>query len=126
MQPPAPTRGGERKRAKHLGVVGHDAADPDAEAAVVARGMVEKRRCIGVAFVAEHLGKRHARTTVDRDKRRFVADAADMILRIAGDAVSHVLDARQLLVVDVQKIARSANVPIPTCSGVAFPIIPIL
>ena len=50
--------------------------------------MIEERRRTALALVGEHLGKRHARTIVNGHKRRFVADAADMIAPIATCAPS--------------------------------------
>jgi len=102
-QTPAPTSSGERQRAKYFGVVGHDAAYLDTEAAIVARGMIEKRCGTGLAFVGKHLSKRHARTIVNGHEGRFVADAADMMLRITGDAVYRPFDARELLAVEYKR-----------------------
>src|SRR5437763_14824044 len=52
-QAPASTHRIKWQRAKHLSVVGHDAANPYAQVAVVARGMVEERRCAGFALIGE-------------------------------------------------------------------------
>ena len=106
-QAPAPASRDEGERAKHLGVVGHDAAYPYSQRGVVLRGMVEERRRAGFALVGEHLGKAHPRTIVNGHERRFPAGAPNMIARIAGDAMSGTLDARQLLAVDVEQLARS-------------------
>src|SRR6476619_5570528 len=54
------------QRAKHLGVVGHDATYPHAEGAVVLRGMVEERGRAPFTLIGEHLGKGHPRTIVNR------------------------------------------------------------
>src|SRR5205823_11864746 len=100
-QAPTSTHRIKWQRAKHLAVVGHDAANPYAQVAVVARGMVEERRCAGFALIGEHLSKTYSRMIINGHKRRFVADAADMIRRIAGDAVPGPFDAREFLAVDV-------------------------
>ncbi len=107
-QAPAPASRDERERAKHLSVVGHDAAYPYAQRGIVPRCMVKERRRAGFTLVGEHLGKGDPRTIVNGHERRFPAGAADMIARIAGDAVARALDARQLLAIDVQQLAGSS------------------
>src|SRR5205823_11838252 len=106
-QAPTSTHRIKWQRAKHLGVVGHDAANPYAQVAVVARGMVEERRCAGFALIGEHLSKTHSRMIINRHKRCFPARASDMIARIAGDTVAGTLNTRQLLAIDVQQLAGS-------------------
>src|SRR5216110_855006 len=108
-QAPPSTHRIKWQRAKHLGVVGHDAANPYAQVAVVARGMVEERRCTGLALIGEHLSKTHSRMIINRHKRCFPARASDMIARIAGDTVAGTLNARQLLAIDVQQLAGSGT-----------------
>src|SRR5215471_6563708 len=90
-QAPTPHSRGEGQRAIYLGVVSHDAAEPHAKVAVVARCMVEECRCTTLALVGEHLGKAHPRTIVDGHKRGFPAGATGMILRIACHAVPDAL-----------------------------------
>src|SRR5689334_24578915 len=43
-QAPTSTDRGKRQRAKHLGIVGHDAAYPYTQRGVVAHGVIEERR----------------------------------------------------------------------------------
>src|SRR4029434_4880338 len=113
LQAPAATHRNEGQRAKHLGVVGHDAANAYAEVAVVARRMVKERRRTTLALVGEHFGESHPRTIVDRHEGRFPACASDVVLQIASDAVSGPLNARELLAVDVQQFARSSSLVAP-------------
>ena len=81
-QPPAPADRDERQRAKHLGVVGHEAADPHPEVVVVARGMVEKRRRAALPLIGKHLGEAAARVVVDGDERRFIDHTAEVMAGI--------------------------------------------
>src|SRR5512146_791793 len=103
-QAPAPASRNKRQRTEHLGVVRHDAAYVHSQCGVVARCVVEERCRTPLALVVEHLDKRDPRAIVNGNESSFVAHAADMVARIAGDAVSGTLNARQLLAVDVQQL----------------------
>src|SRR3546814_6658647 len=56
-------------------VVGHDAADGDAEAGVVGHRRLEERDGAFLALGGQHLGERHARVIVDADMDEFPAAA---------------------------------------------------
>src|SRR4029453_13258172 len=83
-QAPTATDRCKRQRAKHPGVVRHDATYPYAEVRVIARGVIEERRRASLALVGEHLDKPHARTIVNRHEGGFPASASNLMLAIAG------------------------------------------
>ena len=96
-------QGGAEARA----VVGHDAADRDAEVGEVGHGLAEEAAGGGRFFVRQQGGEGDAGVVVDGDIKKLPAGAAGFILGIAGDAMAGLGDAGQLLDVDVQQVAGS-------------------
>src|SRR5690606_14386391 len=69
-------------------VVGHDAADGDAEACVVGDRGLEKGDGTLLPFVRQDLREGDTRSIVDADVDEFPADTAARGLAIAGDAMA--------------------------------------
>ena len=98
---------GKAVGAEAWAVVGHDAADGDAEVGEVGHGLAEEAgRRVGL-FIRHHGGKGDAGVVVDGDIEELPAGAASFILGIAGEAMAGLDDAGQFLDVDVQQIAGS-------------------
>ena len=85
-------RSGEGLGAVAGAVVGHDAGDLHAEAAVVSDGLLEEGDGALLFLIPPDLGEGHARCIVDRDVDELVAGAAAFaLLAIVCDAVARSL-----------------------------------
>src|SRR5690606_7115222 len=89
-------------------VVGHDAGDGDAEAAVVGDGGLEEGNGALLLLVGQDLREGDARGVVDADVDELPAAAAAAIVAgvMAGDAVADLVEAAELLDVEVDQLAR--------------------
>src|ERR1035438_1106261 len=88
-------------------VVGHDAPDLDAEVGEVGHGLAEEAAGRSCFFIGQQGGEGDAGVVVDGDIQKLPAGAAGFILGIAGDAMAGLVNAGQLLNVDVQQVAGS-------------------
>ncbi len=79
---------GKQIGAKARTVVGHDAADPDAEMGEIGHGLLQETSRRGCFFVWQHGGEGDAGVVVDGDIQELPASAAGFILGIAGDAMA--------------------------------------
>src|SRR5208282_6462612 len=86
-------------------VVGHDAADGDSMASEVLPRLAKKPACRDRLFIGHHRGICDAGVVVDGYVEELPTSTAGLVLGIAGDAVSGLVDARQLLDIDVQHVA---------------------
>ena len=98
---------GKQQRAEAGAVVGHDAADMNAEAGEVSDGLAQEAAGRDGLFIGQHGGESDAGVVVDSDVEELPTGAASFILRIAGDAMPGFMDTGQLFDVDVQQIAGS-------------------
>src|SRR5271168_1084558 len=86
-------------------VVGHHWAELDVVAGEVGGGLAEEAAGGGCLFIRHHGDVGYARVIVDGDIEELPTCAASLILGVAGDAVTGLVDARQLLDIDVDQIA---------------------
>ena len=91
-------------------VVGHDAAQADIVLREVGRGLAKETACGDGLFVGHHGDKGHAGVVIDGDVEELPAGAAGFVLGVAGDAVAGLVDAGQLLDIDVQQVAGGRHV----------------
>ena len=90
-------------------VVGHDATDRDAEVGEVGHGLAEEAAGGSGFFIGQQSGKSDAGMVIDGDIKKLPAGTAGFILGIAGEAMAGLVNAGQLLDVDVQPVARSGQ-----------------
>jgi len=86
-------------------VIGHDAAQADVVLSEVSCCLAKKKACRDRLFIGHHGHVGHAGVVVDGDVEELPASAASLVLGIAGDAVSGLVDAGQLLDIDVQQVS---------------------
>ena len=87
-------------------VVGHDAGDLYAEAAVASDGVLEKVDCALLLLISQDLGEGQARCVVDGDVDELVAGAtAFALLAIVRDAVARSDEPAELFDVDMNEFA---------------------
>src|SRR5262249_57310169 len=87
-------------------VVGHDACDVHAEAAVVSDGLLEEGDGALLFLITPDLGEGQARCVVDRNVDELVAGAAAFaLLTIMCDAVAGSDEPAELLDVDMDELA---------------------
>src|SRR5579862_5368082 len=88
-------------------VIGHDAANGDAQASEVSRGLAQECAGGNRLFVGQQGGESDAGVIVDGDVEELPAGAAGFVLGISGKAMARFGNAGQLFDVDVQQIAGS-------------------
>ena len=99
----------EQGGAKAGAVVGHDATDLEAEVGEVGRGLAQEAAGGSSFFIREQGGEGDTGMVIDGDIEKLPAGAAGFILGIAGEAMAGLVDAGQLLDVDVQQVAGSGQ-----------------
>src|SRR5262245_33634479 len=97
---------GEAMRAEGRSVVGQDAMDLHPEAGEILDTGLQEGAGAARAFISLHLGETETSVIVDRNKQTFPTDTAHGMAAIAGDPMTHALDAGELLCIDVHHIAR--------------------
>ena len=91
-------------------IVGHDALDPDAEAAIVCDGRLQVLDSWLLLFACLDLTEGHPRVVVDSDvdvlpaRRRAVVALVGLSAPIAGDAVAYGIETAELLDIDVDDL----------------------
>jgi len=87
-------------------VVGHDAGDLHAEAAVESDGLLEEGDFALLLLIPPDLGESQARCIVDGDVDELVAGAAAFaLLAIAGDAVAGSDEPAEFFDIDMDELA---------------------
>src|SRR5690606_24103338 len=88
-------------------VIGHDAADGDAEAGIVGYRRRKEGDRTFLAFIGQDLAEGDARMIVDGDVDELPADASAIGLAgaITGDAVTDPLKSSELLDIDMDHLA---------------------
>ena len=101
-------------------VVGHYAADGDAEAFVVGDRGLEEGGCAVLLLVRQDVAEGGAGVIVDADVEILPAVAAPVALAgsVAGDAVARSVEAAELLDVDVDEFARVLALVAPSSTSV--------
>ena len=90
-------------------VVGHHAFDPDAEASEPAQGAHQEAGHGLALLVGQDLDIGEPRGVVDRHVHELPADPAVLAAPIAGDAVTDVTEAGELLDVEVDELAGARD-----------------
>ena len=94
-------------------VVGQDASSPDTELAVVGKGPFKEAGGGGAVLILEHFDVGHPGGIVDTDVDKLPASILSRTLPVAGNAVSHALDAAKLLHVEVKHVPRPCPLVAP-------------
>jgi len=100
-----PTSVGELAGVVAGSVVGEDAANGEAQARVVAHGVVQEGDRAAGALVRMQGREGHAGVIIDGDVENLPAGAAGFVAGIAGEAMTGLDDASEFFGVDVQQIA---------------------
>jgi hypothetical protein len=87
-------------------VVGHHAAELDVVPSEVGVGLAQEAAGRDGLFIGHHGDVSHAGVVVDGDVKELPTGSTSLVLWVAGDAVAGLFNARQLLDVDVQQVAR--------------------
>ncbi len=82
-------------------VVGEQAADADAERAIVTDGSIEESYGGVAPLIGEDLGESHTGVVVDGDVHEFPAGAAAAVGFVGGDAMTGALEAAELLDIEM-------------------------
>jgi hypothetical protein len=90
-------------------VIGHDAAYSDVESREVSRRLTKEKAGGNRLFIRHHGYIGHAGVIVDSDVEELPAGAASLVLGIACDAMARLVDACQLLDVDVQQVSGAVS-----------------
>jgi len=83
-------------------VVGHDASNGDFMAREVFGRLAKKQTCRDGLLIGHHRGICHAGVVVDGYVEELPTSAAGLVLGVAGDSMTRLVDAGQPLDVDVQ------------------------
>ena len=95
----------EGRRLVAAAVVGHHALDGNAQSGVVGQGRLQKGDCRVLALIGLDFGIGDPGVIIDADMDAFSPGAADAIPAVAGDPMADLLDAPELLGVEVQQLA---------------------
>ena len=97
----------EQDGAEARAIVGHDAADADAELSEVGDGLAQEGAGGSSSFVGKHGGESDAGVIVDGNIEELPTGAASFVLGVAGETMTGLMNAGQFLDVDVQQVAGS-------------------
>src|SRR5438128_9436553 len=99
---------GEPQGAETGAVVGHEAADADAEPGEVSDGLAEKVAGGNSLFIGEHGGEGDTGVVVNGDIEKLPTGSAGFVLWVSSHAMSGFVDAGQFLDVDMQQVPGSS------------------